>query len=71
MYLVGKNKWQGWALAFANSAVVIGIASKTAQVGLIPANVICLGMYANNIRKGVKSGSERERETVDSGATER
>jgi hypothetical protein len=50
---VGQKRWQGWALAFANSIVVCILALHVApkQWALIPPNVFCLFIYARNLRK--------------------
>jgi hypothetical protein len=49
---VGQKRWQGWALAFANSVVVCILAVHVApkQWALIPPNVLCLFIYARNLR---------------------
>jgi hypothetical protein len=48
---VGRKRWQGWALAFANSVVVclltVHVAPK--QWALIPLNLLCLFIYARNL----------------------
>lgn len=49
--LLGKRLWQGWVIAGANSIVVCIIGMKTAQFGLVPANIFCIGLYANNLWK--------------------
>lgn len=48
---VGRKRWQGWALAFANSVVVCILAVHVApkQWALIPPNVLCLFIYARNL----------------------
>jgi nicotinamide riboside transporter PnuC len=48
--LVGKRYWEGWILATVNSVIVCVIALKTSQLGFIPANVFCIGLYAMNVR---------------------
>ena len=48
--LVGRRLWQGWILAGVNSVIICVIAVRTAQFGFIPANVLCIGLYANNLR---------------------
>lgn len=48
--LVGRHCWKGWVLAAVNSVVICIIALRTAQTGFIPANVFCIGLYANNLR---------------------
>jgi hypothetical protein len=47
--LVGKRLWQGWALAAANSVILCVIGMRTAQFGFVPANIFCMGLYANNL----------------------
>lgn len=47
--LIGRKLWQGWIVAAINSAVVCIIAMRTAQFGLVPANLLCIGLYANNL----------------------
>jgi hypothetical protein len=48
---VGQKRWQGWALAFANSVVVCILAVHVApkQWALTPPNVLCLFIYARNL----------------------
>jgi hypothetical protein len=47
--LVGKKFWQGWVLAAANSVIICVIGLRTAQFGFVPANLVCMGLYANNL----------------------
>jgi hypothetical protein len=47
--MVGKRLWQGWALAAANSVILCVIGMRTAQFGFVPANLFCMGLYANNL----------------------
>jgi hypothetical protein len=47
--LVGKKLWQGWFIAGANSIIICVIGLRTAQFGLLPANLFCIGLYANNL----------------------
>lgn len=49
--LIGKKRWQGWVVAAANSIVVCVIGIQTAQFGFVPANLLCIGLYANNLSK--------------------
>jgi hypothetical protein len=49
--LVGKKLWHGWIVAAVNSVVVCLIGIRTAQFGFVPANLFCLGLYANNLSK--------------------
>jgi hypothetical protein len=48
--LVGRRLWQGWVIAGLNSVLICIIGVRTAQFGFVPANLVCLGLYANNLR---------------------
>ena len=48
--LVGRRCWEGWVLAAANSLIICVIGLRTAQLGLIPANLFCIVLYAVNLR---------------------
>ena len=47
--LIGKRLWQGWIVAGANSIIICVIGLRTAQFGFVPANLLCIGLYANNL----------------------
>jgi hypothetical protein len=47
--LLGKKHWQGWIIAGANSIIICVIGMRTAQFGFVPANLFCIGLYANNL----------------------
>lgn len=47
--MVGKKMWHGWIVAAINSIVVCLIGIRTAQFGFVPANLFCIGLYANNL----------------------
>lgn len=47
--LVGKKLWQGWVIAAANSVIICVIGVRTAQLGFVPANLFCMGLYASNL----------------------
>ena len=47
--LVGRKRWQGWIIAGANSVILCVIGMRTAQFGFVPANLFCIGLYANNL----------------------
>ena len=47
--LIGKKLWQGWVIAGANSIIMCFIGVRTAQFGFLPANLFCIGLYANNL----------------------
>ena len=62
--LLGQKRWQGWLIAAINSIVVCDIALNTSQLGFIPANVFCVGLYAYNVigwRKQIKACRELHR----------
>lgn len=47
--LIGRKLWQGWVIAAINSAVVCVIGVRTAQFGFVPANLLCIALYAGNL----------------------
>lgn len=47
--LVGKKLWQGWVVAGVNSVIICIIGIRTTQFGFVPANLVCIGLYANNL----------------------
>jgi hypothetical protein len=49
--LIGKKIWHGWLVAALNSVVVCLIGIRTAQFGFVPANLFCIGLYANNLSR--------------------
>jgi hypothetical protein len=49
--MVGRRMWQGWIVAGVNSAILCVIGFRTTQLGLIPANVFCLAIYAYNVSR--------------------
>ena len=48
--LIGRHRWQGWVLAAMNSVIICVIGLRTSQLGFIPANLFCIGLYAINLR---------------------
>ena len=48
--LVGRRRWEGWALASLNSVIICIIGVRTAQAGFIPANIFCIVVSAINLR---------------------
>src|SRR6202047_127388 len=46
--LIGKKLLQGWGFGGANSIIICFIGMRTAQFGFLPANLFCIGLYANN-----------------------
>lgn len=55
--LVGRRNWTGLVVAAVNSLIVCDIGWKTSQIGLIPANVFCLGVYAFSVRSWMKQAA--------------
>jgi hypothetical protein len=47
--LVGRKLWQGWVVAALNSVIISIIGMRTAQFGFIPANLVCIVLYAHNL----------------------
>ncbi len=52
--LVGRKSWTGLLISIANSMIVCVIGFRTSQFGFIPANLICICVYAFSIRSWVK-----------------
>ncbi len=48
--LVGRKMWYGLVVAGVNSLLICIIGLKTSQLGFIPANLFCIGVYATSIR---------------------
>ncbi len=48
--LIGEKLWQGWVIAGANSVIICVIGMRSAQFGLVPDNLFCIGLYSNNLR---------------------
>jgi hypothetical protein len=70
-FLVGRRNWTGLIIAAANSLIVCDIGWKTAQIGLIPANLFCLGVYAFSIRSWMKeAGCKKSASAAESAQQE-
>lgn len=52
--LVGRKSWTGLLASIVNSLVVCIIGFRTSQFGFIPANLVCICVYAFNIRSWLK-----------------
>jgi hypothetical protein len=48
--LLARKSWIGLLVAMFNSVIVCAIALRTSQLGLIPANLICICLYASSMR---------------------
>jgi hypothetical protein len=47
--LIGRRLWHGWVVAAINSVVLCVIGMRTAQFGFVPANLVCIALYAGNL----------------------
>jgi hypothetical protein len=63
-FLVGRRNWTGLVIAAVNSLIVCDIGWKTSQIGLIPANVFCLGVYAFSVRSWFKEAASNQSASV-------
>jgi hypothetical protein len=52
--LVGRKSWTGLLVSIVNSLIVCVIGFRTSQFGFIPANVICICVYAFSVRSWFK-----------------
>ena len=52
--LLGRKSWTGLLISIINSMIVCVIGFRTSQFGFIPANLICICVYAFSIRSWVK-----------------
>ena len=69
--LLARKSWIGLLMAIVNSLIVCAIASRTSQLGFIPANLFCICIYAFNIRSWLKEQThtnrdQAQRQDVDS-----
>jgi hypothetical protein len=55
--LVGQKRWTGLAVAGVNSVIICLIGFRTGQLGFIPANLFCIGVYVFSIRSWVRQSS--------------
>jgi hypothetical protein len=63
--LIGKRHWEGWVLAAFNSVIICIIGVRTAQWGLIPANVFCIALSGVNLHAWRKAMPEEHPLTTD------
>jgi len=52
--LVGQKRWTGLVVAGINSVIISLIGLRTGQLGFIPANLFCIGVYVFSIRSWAK-----------------
>lgn len=57
--MIGRRRWQGWIVASVNSLIICVISVRTEQLGFVPANLFCLGIYAYNMLEWHKSANAR------------
>jgi hypothetical protein len=52
--LLARKSWIGLLIAIVNSLVVCAIGLRTSQLGFIPANLFCIGVYGFSMRSWLK-----------------
>jgi hypothetical protein len=52
--LVARKQWTGLLVAGVNSLIICVIGARTSQFGFIPANLLCIGVYAMSIRSWLR-----------------
>jgi hypothetical protein len=60
--LLGRKSWIGLLIAIVNSAIICAIALRTSQLGLIPANLFCICIYALSMRSWLKEQTYTNRD---------
>jgi hypothetical protein len=60
--LLARKSWIGLLIAIVNSVIVCAIALRTSQLGFIPANLLCICIYAFNIRSWLKEQTHTHRD---------
>ena len=58
--LVGRKMWHGLVIAGVNSLLICIIGLRTSQLGFIPANLFCIGVYATSIRSWRRGRARQE-----------
>jgi hypothetical protein len=64
--LLARKSWIGLLIAIANSLIVCAIASRTSQLGFIPANLFCICVYAISMRSWIKKQRHTDRDHAQS-----
>ena len=59
--LLTRKSWIGLLVAIANSLIVCVIGLRTSQLGFIPANLFCIGVYAFSMRSWLKERTHANR----------
>jgi hypothetical protein len=60
--LLARKSWIGLIVAIANSLIVCAIGLRTSQLGFIPANLFCIGVYACSMRSWLKERTHSNRD---------
>jgi hypothetical protein len=60
--LLARKSWIGLLVAIANSLIVCVIGLRTSQLGFIPANLFCIGVYAFSMRPWLKERTHTNRD---------
>jgi len=60
--LLVRKSWIGLLVAIANSSIVCVIGLRTSQLGFIPANLFCIGVYAFSMRSWLKERTHANRD---------
>jgi hypothetical protein len=69
--LLARKSWIGLLIAIVNSLIVCAIALQTSQLGLIPANLFCISVYAFSMRSWLNEQTRTNRDQAqrqDSGS---
>jgi len=62
--LVGRKSWTGLLISIVNSLIVCLIGFRTSQFGFIPANLVCICVYALSIRSWLKKTNTSDQSGV-------
>ena len=62
--LLARKSWIGLLVAIVNSLIVCAIGLRTSQLGFIPANLFCVGVYAFSMRSWLKERTNANRSQV-------
>ena len=60
--LLARKSWIGLLVAITNSLIVCVIGLRTSQLGFIPANLFCIGVYAFSMRSWLKERTHANRD---------
>src|ERR1700691_4410546 len=60
--LLARKTWIGLLVAIANSLIVCAIELGTSQLGITPANLFCVGVYAFSMRSWLKERTHANRD---------